>query len=288
MKTLNYLLPLAALLALLSVSCQKTEIPTDELVGSFTDLITVSAEGATEFITKSVVPLFENTDELTADEIEFLYAVREEEKLARDVYAKFYEKFKTRPFLNIGRAEENHIAAVERLFYFYSIDYPKLGDEGVFADPERQLYYNQLISRGDSLINAYKAAAYLEERDIVDYKSVLNDISNPNIKIVIENLYRASVNHFKTMIRHIDALGGSYSPSFLSQDEYETIATGNFLNGERYQIKGSQSRTNNANGYGVAKGAVNQNGECTQTSNGSAPGTQQQAGKMGKGYRGGR
>lgn len=288
MKTKNLIYLFAGLFTLLTVSCQKSEIAVDELSDKFTDVITVSAEGATEFITKSVVPTFEDTEELTANEIEFLFAVREEEKLARDVYAKFYEFFEARPFAIIGKAEENHIAAVERLFYFYSIEYPKVGEAGVFENSERQAYYNELIAKGDSVLGAYKAAAYLEERDIADYKAVLNDITNPNIKMVIEHLYRGSINHFKAMLRQIDALGSSYENSFLTQEEYDSIIKSNFVNGKRYQIRGPENRMNNGNGYGLAKAAVNANGDCTKTSNGKVPGTQQQAGKMGKGYRGGR
>lgn len=273
---------------LLTVSCQKSEIPSDELSDLYTEVVTVSAEGATEFITKSVVPAFEDTEELTANEIEFLFAVREEEKLARDIYSEFYKIYESKPFSIIGKAEENHIAAVERLFYFYSIEYPKVGEPGVFEDQERQDYYNELIAKGDSLLGAYKAAAYLEERDIADYKKVLEDITNPNIKMVIEHLYRGSVNHFKAMLRQIDAMGSSYENAFLTQEEYDQIIKSNFLNGKRYQVRGSENRTNNGNGYGLAKGAVNSNGVCTQASNGKAPGNQQQAGKMGKGYRGGR
>ncbi len=288
MKTNRLLLLLTALFGLVAVSCQKSEMPVDELSEQFTDIVTVSAEGATEFITKSVVPTFEDTDELTANEIEFLFAVREEEKVARDVYSKFFEEYESKPFSIIGKAEENHIAAVERLFYFYSIEYPPVGDPGVFEDLNRQTYYNQLIAKGTTLLDAYKAAAYLEEKDIADYKEVLKDISNPNIKMVIEHLYRGSVNHFKAMLRQIDALGSSYENAFLSQEEYETIIKSNFLNGKRYQVRGSGNRTNNGNGFGLAKGAVNINGDCVKSSNGKVPGTQQQSGKMGKGYRGGR
>ncbi|MEA4867984.1 MAG: DUF2202 domain-containing protein [Rikenellaceae bacterium] len=288
MKTNKFLLMVTGLIAFIAMSCQKSEMPIDELSLDFADMISVSADGATEFLTKSAVPVFEDSDELTADEIEFLFAAREEEKLARDIYSHFYDKFLSKPFSIIGKAEETHIAAIERLFYFYSIDYPQTGEPGVFENQERQDYYNRLIAQGDSLLGAYMAAAFLEERDIFDYNEVLKDIENPNIKMVIEHLYRGSVNHFKAMLRQIDALGSNYECTFLSQEEFDSIINSNFLNGKRYQVRGSGSRTNNGNGYGLAKGAVNSEGVCTRASNGNAPGSQQQAGKTGKGFRGGR
>lgn len=50
-------------------------------------VLTVNSDGVTSFNTPALTPTFENTAELTAEEIEFLFAVREDEKVARDLCA---------------------------------------------------------------------------------------------------------------------------------------------------------------------------------------------------------
>lgn len=285
------LFSLAVAMTLIFGSCQKSDNPQTEIEmpqDQMLDVISVNADGVTMFNTSNVVPSFETTAELTSDEIEFLYAVREDEKLARDIYNSFYSLYASKPMSNIAKAEENHIAAVERLFYFYSINYPAVGEAGVFADATRQSYYNELISKGTTLLDAYKAAAYLEEKDIADYEAVLPSITNPNIKLVIEHLIKGSINHFKATLRQIDALGGEYQAAVLSQERYTEIVNSNFANGKRYAKKGTDGDTNRGNGKGVVKGSVNQDGTCTGTSNGAAPGKSNGKGVQGKGYRGGK
>ena len=52
---------------------------------------------------------------LSDEEVYWLMYMREEEKLARDVYATLYEKWGTRIFNNIRVSEQRHMDAVKAL-----------------------------------------------------------------------------------------------------------------------------------------------------------------------------
>jgi len=295
MKT-NPIKTLLAICALpLSIaSCTKETTPdTPELMVSATpsDIIEVKSDGATTFALAGVTPAFDSTADLTADEIEFIYAIREDEKVARDLYFSFFGTFGLKPFENIGKAEDNHIKATEKLFDYYEIDYPALSENGKFENAIRQKLFDSLLLKGTPELEAFKVMAMLEESNIVEYGEVLKTIANPNIKIVIENLARASANHFKAAIRQITALGGTYRPALMTQEQYRAVIATGFEKGKRYMYKNNGSKTNSGNklgGNGQKKGSVNSQGNCNSSSNGATPGSQNRKGNVGKGYRGGK
>ncbi|MBP1670778.1 MAG: hypothetical protein H6Q22_350 [Bacteroidetes bacterium] len=295
MKTNSIIILLAICAISLSLaSCTKETNPnTPELLVSATpsDIIEVKSDGATTFALAGVTPAFDSTADLTADEIEFIYAVREDEKVARDLYFSFFGKFGLKPFENIGKAEDNHIKATEKLFDYYEIDYPALSENGKFENVIRQKLFDSLLLKGTPELEAFKVMAFLEESNIVEYEEVLKTIANPNIKIVIENLARASANHFKAAIRHITALGGTYTPALMTQEQYKAIIAIGFEKGKRYMHKNNGSTTNSDNklgGNGQKRGSVNRKGNCNLASNGAFPGSQNRQGNVGKGYRGGK
>ncbi|MDD2425522.1 MAG: DUF2202 domain-containing protein [Bacteroidales bacterium] len=287
----------AALLLLLApaiFSCTKEDFldPAQLMMsGTPMEVIAVKSDGTTTFTLAGVTPVFDSTAQLNSDEIEFLYAVREDEKVARDLYNAFFEKFKLKAFENISKAEENHIRAVQLLMDYYEIEYPEMGEYGKFADPARQQLYDSLLIKGETALEAFKVMAQIEEHNIVSYLEVLEDVDNGNIKILIENLEKASENHFKATIRQITALGGKYTAQFMSQEQYSSIIAKGFEQGKRYRYLNKGQTTNSGNrmnGNGEKRGAVNAQGECTYTSNGSAPGGNSGQGQQGRGYRDGR
>lgn len=285
---------LLLLLAPALFSCTKEALPDPaELMMSGTpmEVIAVKSDGTTTFNLAGVTPAFDSTAPLNADEIEFLYAVREDEKVSRDLYNAFFKKFRLKAFENISKAEGNHISAVERLMDYYEIDYPELGEYGIFADPARQQLYDSLLLKGETALEAFKVMAQVEEYNIVSYLEVLEDVENDNIRIIIENLEKASENHFKATIRQITALGGVYTAQYMSQEQYSSIIAKGFEQGKRYRYlnKGQTANSGNRmNGNGEKRGAVNARGECTFTSNGNIPGSNAGQGQQGRGYRGGR
>jgi len=292
-NSIKTLLAICAISLSLASCTKETNPNTPEPLVSATpsDIIEVKSDGATTFALAGVTPAFDSTADLTADEIEFIYAVREDEKVARDLYFSFFGTFGLKPFENIGKAEDNHIKATEKLFDYYEIDYPALSENGKFENAIRQKLFDSLLLKGTPELEAFKVMAMLEESNIVEYGEVLKTIANPNIKIVIENLARASANHFKAAIRQITALGGTYTPALMTQEQYRAVIAIGFEKGKRYMYKNNGSTTNSGNklgGKGQKKGSVNSQGNCNSSSNGATPGSQNRQGNVGKGYRGGK
>ncbi|MFA6542753.1 MAG: DUF2202 domain-containing protein, partial [Bacteroidota bacterium] len=101
------------------------------------------------------------TDSLSADEISGLLFMREEEKLARDVYAVLGADFNARVFLAITQSEQRHMDAVKILIDRYELADPIDGrPAGVFADHELQALYDALLLKGkQNPADAYAAGA---------------------------------------------------------------------------------------------------------------------------------
>jgi len=143
---------------------------------------------------------------LSADEIAGLIFMREEEKLARDVYTKMYQKYNTRIFLNISRSEQRHMDAIKYLLTFYNLPDPAQNTPpGVFVNAELQSLYNELILRGNvSLLEALKVGRDIEILDIADLEEqITNVVTHMNIKRVYRNLKNASEQHLRAFNWHI-------------------------------------------------------------------------------------
>jgi len=165
-------------------------------------------------------------DELSDSEAAGLVFMREEEKLARDVYIYLYQLWGQKTFDNIAASEQAHTDAMLDLLYKYGIDDP-VGDnaEGVFVDQNLQGLYNTLTASGSaSLIDALLVGAAIEEIDLIDIKHLVDELDgNDDIKQVYENLIVGSENHLRAFVRALEQQGIIYTPGHLSQEEYEAI-----------------------------------------------------------------
>ena len=165
-------------------------------------------------------------DTLSTAEISDLHFMQEEERLARDVYGVFYEKWDMQVFKNIGDAEQTHMDSVTVLIERYGLDDDSSGSvtPGVFVHPELQALYDDLVNTGmQSPENALRAAALVEETDIMDLQGAMNRTDNVDVRYVYENLMRGSENHLRAFVRNLEGRGEPYSPVVLTQDEYEDI-----------------------------------------------------------------
>lgn len=163
---------------------------------------------------------------LTGSEVEGLIFMREEEKLARDVYLKLYETYPLFPFRNISRSEQTHMNAIKILLDRYEIEDPVAEDvRGKFNNEELQDLYNQLISRGiESEIEALKIGCAIEEIDILDLQKELDEnVESPDVKFVYTNLKRASGYHLRAFVRNLEVRGVAYEPQYLDSNTYDDI-----------------------------------------------------------------
>jgi hypothetical protein len=164
---------------------------------------------------------------VTQTEIDGLFLMREEEKLARDVYSTLGELWNIRMFSNIARSEQTHMDAVYALFERYELKDPVASDSiGEFTDPLFAELYSELVEKGtESIEEAYKVGAMIEELDIADLNRLIGETDNEDIKIVYQNLNKGSRNHLRSFNSQISRVGASYSPSYLSAGEYNEIVS---------------------------------------------------------------
>ena len=208
MKTSLFLLSMLVFgVLLLTSSCKKSDIIVNPTV------------------TSQIIDLPKET--LSSDELTSLQLMREEEKLARDVYTTLFAKWGINVFINISSSEQQHTDAVLTLLNKYGLTDP-VGSNAVgkFTNPDLQALYTQLITQGNtSVLEAYKVGAKIEDLDIYDLKQALLKSDNQDIKYAYDLLLLGSRNHMRSFYGQILSLGGNYSAIFISQAEIDAIVT---------------------------------------------------------------
>ncbi len=148
-------------------------------------------------------------ESLTQAEIDNILYMREEEKLARDVYLAMSEIYDCPIFANISASEQRHMDAVGLLITKYGLEDPISSDwPGVFENAELGALYGTLVEQGSiSLAGALEAGTTIEELDIADLNAALAETEASDVAWVFENLLRGSTNHLSAFNR-LFAKGG--------------------------------------------------------------------------------
>ncbi len=162
---------------------------------------------------------------VSENEKEGLLFMREEEKLARDVYTMLYEKWGFPIFKNISQSEQSHTEAVRTVLVKYNITDPVLDDTaGKFANSDLAELYTDLVTKGQrSEMDALMVGALIEDLDIKDLQERLAQSDNDDIKLVYQNLLKGSRNHLRAFVAQIESRGSVYKPRYITQDEFDTI-----------------------------------------------------------------
>lgn len=190
-------------------------------------------------------------EELSPEETEGLLFMREEEKLARDVYLAMFEQWNARVFSNIAKSEQKHMDAIKILIDRYSLVDPVESDErGKFVNADLQKLYDELISKGkDSLLAGLKVGAVIEEIDILDLEKQINEVvDNEDIKFVYDNLLRGSRNHIRAFVRNISNQGVTYLPEYMEEEAFEEIINSEMERGGKGKRKGKKHGQGKGNG----------------------------------------
>lgn len=135
------------------------------------------------------------TATLTDAEIATLMHMREEEKVARDVYTKFYELYNMPVFRNIATSEQRHMDAVLNLIVGYGLTDPVAAKGPGEFTPDFQGLYDELIAMGTNLTEALKVGVAIEELDITDLEEAIKSTEVATLLRVYNNLLAASKNH---------------------------------------------------------------------------------------------
>ncbi len=75
---------------------------------------------------------------LSVDEAATLTFMREEEKVARDVYLNMAARWALPPFANIAKSEQQHMDAIKAKLDKYGLPDPALAEMGAFRNAELQ------------------------------------------------------------------------------------------------------------------------------------------------------
>ncbi len=183
-------------------------------------LFAISNQAKATDKTKSQKEITKN--DLTKSDIEGIKYMREEEKLAHDVYTFYAEQYNIPIFRNISRSETQHQKAVMWLMGKYGVKDISKPNAGEFSNTRLQKMYNDL-TQGTTLIDGLKAGALIEEQDITDLKERLAKTDNADIQRVYGNLIRGSENHLRAFVRNLSRRGIDYQPKVLNRSTFSDI-----------------------------------------------------------------
>lgn len=188
---------------------------------------------------------------LDTSETEGLIYMREEEKLAHDVYITLYEQWGLSIFNNIANSEDRHENKIETLLNNYQIE-DSVGDHpiGVFVNPDLQQLYNNLIEQGSqSLTEALKVGVLIEETDIADLQERIAQTDNADIEQVYQQLLSGSNNHLSAFTSNLTGeTANTNSSNDLTNQIQETTIDDPLTGGGNYQNLASNSGGTNS-GY---------------------------------------
>ncbi|PIQ25514.1 ferritin [bacterium (Candidatus Blackallbacteria) CG17_big_fil_post_rev_8_21_14_2_50_48_46] len=156
-----------------------------------------------------------------------LLQMREEEKLAQEVYAVLAASWssQSQTFQNISGSEATHTESVRQLLERYQVVDPALKEAGKFTAPALQSLYDTLVAQGKaSYLAALQVGLEIEELDLADLKTQLGAVDQDDIRLVYQELERGSRNHLRAFSKALKAAGGTYTAKHLSQAEFDQIA----------------------------------------------------------------
>lgn len=214
--------------------------------------------------------------ELSADERDALVRIREDEKLARDVYTTLGEKWDLPIFDNIARAEQHHMELAALLVTRYEIKDPVVDDAtGAFTDPELGALYAKLVAKGqESVENALGVGATIEDLDLADLQKMIDASDNQDFQLIANNLAKGSRNHLRAFTKVLERKGyDAYAAQYLSQEEIDQIIAAEHERRVVYDEKGAAiAVAGGGSGMGKARGGCNGKGQGRGVGNGKCKG----------------
>jgi len=164
------------------------------------------------------------SDELSIQEVEDLQFLKEEEKLARDVYLFSNDMYQYNVFNNISKSEQSHMDQVTLILDKYEIQDLSYDERGKFNNQVLQKLYDDLVSQSSiSLEEAVKVGATIEDLDINDLDSFIVDTDHEDIEAMYKVLNCGSRNHMRAFSKNLTNLGEEYEPQFISLEKYILI-----------------------------------------------------------------
>lgn len=189
---------------------------------------------------------------LDSIEISHLTFMREEEKLARDVYLTLAEQYPGHPIFNniATRAEQTHTDTMRDKLEQFNLEDPNPNtnnlpaSRGIFTGAEWGSYftekYSELTTQGiTSTLNAFYVGAFIEELDMKDISvcpQIMIEHGYPSpcglaytdesaLQTAYSSLINGSENHLRAYVKQIEVIIGigNYRAQYLTQEEVDAI-----------------------------------------------------------------
>jgi len=161
---------------------------------------------------------------LTQTEKDDLLTLREEEKLARDVYLYAFDKYGLDISSNISQSEQTHMDKILDLLNKYGLEDPALANRGEFTNQTLQTLYNDLTAQVDvSELTALVVGATIEDLDIRDIEDFESRTDKSDILNVYSKLKCGSRNHMRSYYSQLVLQDYIYNTQFISSDELSDI-----------------------------------------------------------------
>jgi len=142
---------------------------------------------------------------LTPQEAETILFMKQEEKLARDVYQTLHAQWGAAIFANIAVSEQQHMDAIDGLIARYRLKDTAPPAVGEFTYDELQALYEELLLKGgNSLQDALEVGVLIEETDIEDLVAALKTTRERPVKNVFGNLLNGSRNHLAAFLKWLN------------------------------------------------------------------------------------
>ena len=163
-------------------------------------------------------------DSTLAADLQFL---REEEKLARDVYLALYDTWQLMPHQRISSSEQTHMDRVRDALAALHVADPVTDEtRGVFHDAQLAALYAQLVETGvASETAALAVGATIEDLDLRDIDRMTARTTDPTALATYAVLHCGSRNHLRAFTSQLAMRGASYTPQYVSPAQFDAILT---------------------------------------------------------------
>jgi hypothetical protein len=146
--------------------------------------------------------------QLSGEEITYLNFVREEEKLARDVYLLMYMTWDAKIFSQIVTSEQQHMDTMLKMLDKYGLPDPASTEEGIFNDKDLQDLYDQLKEKGlVSYIDGLEVGVTIEVTDIADINEAIDFTDHVDLLTAYGHLIDGSYNHLAAFCDTLEKQG---------------------------------------------------------------------------------
>ncbi len=157
---------------------------------------------------------------LTEDEKLAIIHMREEEKMARDIYRELSKTTKSKAFVNIPVSENRHMDVFDQLIDRYDLEDPVKdeSEQGVFTNTKFTKLYKELTEKGKkSDKDAFEVGAMVEDINMANLIKYGNVTDKKDLKLAYSTLLKQSKHHMSAFYRNLKRVGGDFNPKYITE-----------------------------------------------------------------------